>query len=117
MKMRDAFTFWTPTKGADMATAGQVAIFERGTWNDGVADSAVDKYFYSDGAAFRHIAEEKRFIQSSRQALILFVTMVVRDGIDLQVAHTALLDIDEYAESLSLDTPGAREGISEGDLE
>lgn len=116
MKMRDAFTFWTPAHCTDMATAGQVAVFERGT-RPREAIAAGTGHLFSDGAAFRHIAEEKRFIESSRQALIHFVTMVVRDGIDPQAAHAALLDIDEYAESLSLDTPGAREGDLEANLE
>jgi len=35
--------------------------------------------------------------------------MVVGDGVDPQVAHAAFLAIDEYAEHISPDIPGARD--------
>jgi hypothetical protein len=40
--------------------------------------------------------------------LSVFNTMTVRDGIDPHRAHHAMLAIDEYAEVISPDMPGAR---------
>ena len=36
-----------------------------------------------------------------------FHTIVVRDGVDVQEAHKAFLEIDEYREVISPDIPGA----------
>ena len=41
--------------------------------------------------------------------MLEFNAVVVRDGIDPQRAHKAFLQIDEYAEHISRDMPGARD--------
>jgi hypothetical protein len=38
--------------------------------------------------------------------MVLFNTLVVRDGMDPQVVHKAFLRLKEYCSSISPDTPG-----------
>jgi hypothetical protein len=53
--------------------------------------------------------------QAVAMTFIEFNTIVARDGIDPKTAHEAFLAIDEYAERISPDMPGARERVREAD--
>ena len=66
------------------------------------------RHFEYVGGAFDSERRDWRGPQSVAAVFIEFHTMVVRDGIHPQVAHAEFLKIDEYAETIALDIPGAR---------
>lgn len=103
MKASEAVIAWSPnpafsdTRGAH--TAGQVKICPR------PPRSAADPYAYwvYAGASDENESE----LADVAMVFIHFHTMVVRDGVDPQVAHEAMLAIDEYRERISPDISGA----------
>ena len=108
MEAREALIAWTPAHLANDPTAGQIKI--------GLLLSEGDRdwtapYASTGGAAYK----ERRTLPDDTSALMAFVdfhTVVVRDGIDPQVAHQAFLAIDEYRERISPDITGAEvEGL------
>lgn len=108
MRATKAMIAYTPTfwlDGPKSKTRGQVQIGP--LLNAGDADWT-KPYAFTVGAkdiARRHYPPDR-----SRAALFIdFHTMVVRDGIDPQVAHRAFLLIDEYRNAISPDTKGASE--------
>ena len=94
----DTVIAWTPVDWNDRYdTHGQVRLAPRPPY-DAVKPYAF--WLYStDRAESREAVLADLFIR--------FNTMVVRDGIDPKVAHTALLGIDEYREAVS---PEIRDG-------
>jgi hypothetical protein len=63
-------------------------------------------YALTVGACFSD-CRRLRGAESIMMMFIDFHTMVVRDGIDPKVAHTAFLSIKEYRERISSDIKGA----------
>lgn len=75
-----------------------------GPWPDRTGWS--DAYLFTDGCcmtAFHGLAPEMQVAM----IFIVFNTIVVRDGIDLQSAHAAFLNIAEYRRRISRDMRGA----------
>lgn len=109
MKAREALIAWTPANSRNDPTAGQVKVGSL------VGKGEIDwtkPYQSTGGAAF----VDRRKMNGDRSILMVFVdfqTLVVRDGIDPQIAHSAFLQIDEYAETIALDVPGARDKDAE----
>jgi hypothetical protein len=92
MKQTEAIIAWTPVRWADLRpeTAGQVVVLPA---PDGAGEAR--RYMMRAGAsssALAGLTEEARIAR----LFIDFQTLVVRDGIDPQVAHRAFLAIDEY---------------------
>lgn len=103
MKQREAIIAWTPHRWAALKpeTAGQVAVLP---FPD--VDGAAKRFMMRAGAsspALHEMPEEARIAR----LFIDFQTLVVRDGIDAQAAHTAFLAIDEYRYRIAPDTEGA----------
>lgn len=103
MKAADANIAWTPLgyDGLKSATAGRVQVGPRsnpGGW--------MDSY-----PAWVYAVESSDIAESPGRAawrlMVNFHTLVVRDGINPQVAHQAFLAIDEYRAMISPDIPGA----------
>jgi hypothetical protein len=107
MKAHEAVIVWTPRLKKDRYltkdysdTIGKVRIEKGGgAWTLA--------YSHSGGACMATV-EAMRGIKSIVRVFIDFHTVVVRDGIDPQVAHAEFLKIDEYAEHMSPDIRGAR---------
>jgi hypothetical protein len=107
MKAHEALIAWTPNTSGwrERATAGQVKV---GPLIDADNVDWTNPFSHTGGAAY--IQRRKlRGAESVAKLFIDFHTLVVRDGIESQVAHEAFLMIDEYAESISPDIAGARE--------
>lgn len=104
MKFRDAMYAWTPTTDTSTKsqTAGKVMV---GLHPDLTRWSK--PYSRSAGACYLKL-KVKPEVEQIAQLFIDFHTMVVRDGIDPQVAHREFLKIDEYRERISPDIPGAQ---------
>lgn len=103
MKHTDAIIAWTPVRWADLKpeTAGQVVVLPAPD-----AAGEAKRYMMRAGAsssALATLTEEARVAR----LFIDFQTLVVRDGIDPQVAHRAFLEIDEYRFRIAPDTEGA----------
>lgn len=103
MKQVDAIIAWTPVRWAELQpeTAGQVVVLAYPDTN-----GTAKRYMMTAGAVFsglRALTEDARIAR----LFIDFQTLVVRDGIDPQVAHEAFLRIDEYRYRIAPDTEGA----------
>lgn len=103
MKHTDAIIAWTPVRWAELKaeTAGQVVVLPAPD-----AAGEAKRYMMRAGAsssALATLTEEARVAR----LFIDFQTLVVRDGIDPQVAHRAFLAIDEYRFRIAPDTEGA----------
>ena len=103
MKQTEAIIAWTPLRWAELKpeTAGQVVVLPA----PDVAEVA-KRYMMRAGAsssALAALSDEARIAR----LFIDFQTLVVRDGIDPQVAHRAFLAIDEYRFRIAPDTEGA----------
>ena len=68
-------------------------------------DNWTHAFAYTGGAAWTQWRETTGSALLAR-LFIEFNTIVVRDGIDPQVAHAAFLTIDEYADTVAKDVPG-----------
>jgi hypothetical protein len=103
MKQIEALIVWTPVRWAELKpeTAGQVAILP-------APDSSGEakRYMMRAGAGSSALAAMSDEARIAR-LFIDFQTLVVRDGIDPQVAHRAFLAIDEYRFRIAPDTEGA----------
>ena len=89
MKLAEIMYAWTPATW-ESPTAGQVRVGvhpDRVGWTRPFASclGACD-------LSFVEASDSERIIQM----FVAFHAMVVRDGIDPQVVHTAFLEIDEY---------------------
>lgn len=99
MKAAEALIAWTPAFET-IPTAGQAAV-----------GPLVPLYGGDWAAAYSHTGGQAHQATGDRTKLLLFIqfhSMVVRDGIDPLVAHQAFLKIDEYAETIAPNLPGAR---------
>jgi hypothetical protein len=104
---------WVPTYdgGPD---AGDICVRRRGTHHR-------DQYPYHawDHAtalgAWGEIDTEGDPTKQLLAMFILFNTLTVREGIDVQKAHKAFLQIDEYRKAISPDAPGAMPDLIESD--
>jgi hypothetical protein len=103
MKAHEALIAWTPRDSGN-PTAGQVKVGR--LLRDGEGDWT-DPFSFTGGAAYMRV-RSLRGPESVSQLFIDFHTMVVRDGIDPQVAHRAFLVIDDYAERIAADIDGSR---------
>ena len=101
MRFRDCLVVWTPARSTEWATAGKVKVGPHPDLNRWSKE-----YRMSAGAAF---LDRKTMPHWQLVAMMFtdFHTIVVRDGIDAQVAHQAFLEIDEYREIISPDISGA----------
>lgn len=103
MKYLECFIAWTPHHETyyDDPKCGTVEIGplpDRSGWSHGYAMTGGSCY------SARHKGMDDR-----RNALMMvdFHTMVVRDGIDPQVAHKEFLKVDEYRKIIAPDVYGA----------
>lgn len=103
MKASQALIAYTPSTWSVGSTVGQVKIGPLLGEDD--ADWTAP-YAYTGGAAFTATRDLPEW-QQIAMLFIEFHTIVVRDGIDPQVAHAAFLAIDEYRERIAPDVPGA----------
>ncbi|MGU3540849.1 hypothetical protein [Methylobacterium sp. A54F] len=103
MKQRDAIIAWTPARWAELKpeTAGRVEVLPHP--DTGGRARAYMMQAGAGSSAFRALPEEAQLLRM----FIDFQTLVVRDGIDPQVAHAAFLAIDEYRFRIAPDTEGA----------
>ena len=105
MKAHEALIFWTPPGSSEYReTAGDVAICPHlhpigAGWG---------RQFERVGGAAHADRRKLRGAESTARLFIDFHQLIVRDGIDPELAHHIFLVIDEYAKSISPDLPGAR---------
>ena len=96
MKAKDAVILYTPAKWARAGMVpGAVTVCRCGE-----TGRAWDEHAFKVGAAFTEVRKEEG-VKALARVLLTFQTMVVRDGIDPQVAHKALMQIDEYASAMA----------------
>lgn len=103
MRACEAMIAWTPAFRTEDPMAGKVKI---GYLLSAGEPDWTAPYAYTGGAA--HM--DRRALRGDASIKMLFVdfhTLVVRDGISLEVAHDAFLAIDDYAEVISSDIAGA----------
>jgi len=103
MKAHDAVIAWTPVARTDRPDAGQVAVRDIAMQQPG--------WLRDRSSAIGAISADWKKLRGhelTKMVFVEFVTLTVRDGLDPQAVHEAFLAIDEYAESISPDTPGAR---------
>lgn len=97
----DTVIAWTPaTWSGRYQTHGQVALAPR------PPRAAVKPFAMWDYATDRDASRAEVLASVFRR----FHTMVVRDGIDPQVAHRAMLAIDEYRDAVSPELREASDG-------
>jgi hypothetical protein len=103
MKFSDAMYAWTKhdTVSAFASTAGQIKV---GPHPDMTGWS--DDFAYSGGSCFLAL-KEKSEIEQVAKMFIDFHSIIVRDGIDPQLAHKEFLKIDEYRRYIAPDIEGA----------
>lgn len=102
MKHCEALIAWTPV-GFDKKTDGMVAV---GHLVGKYEPDWTAPYAYTGGAAYIDVRNMSGN-ESLAKIFIDFHSMIVRDGIDPQVAHKAFLNIDEYAKHISPDIEGS----------
>jgi len=106
MLAKDALIAWTAPDAADVyaSTRGQVRVGP--LISDDGYDWAIN-YACTGGAAY---VEQRSYdeMEQVAQVFIDFQTLVVSYGLDPKVVHQAFLNIDEYAERIAPDQPGAR---------
>ena len=92
MQLLDVVIAWNPN-----GTAKVGPHLDPGRWSK--------NFQVTDGADNTRWA---RFDENQRQKalFIVFHTMVVRDGVDVQVAHRAFMEIDEYRDLIAQDIEG-----------
>lgn len=107
MKASEATVAWTPANAMPgmkgWENAGKVGVGPRPPY------SFVDGYWswcYADQGAGK-APEGSGAYGALAMLFINFNTLVVRDGIDPQVAHEAFLAIDEYRKHIAPDIQGA----------
>ncbi|SRR6266508_1369674 len=114
MKAHEALIAWTPVGTPDFEqTAGEVVVsaLPCAGGHDWVA------FFERVGGAAYVERRKLRGDASTLRMFLDFHQIVVRDGIDPRDAHEAFLAIDEYAESIAPDIPGARDPrVTKADL-
>ena len=103
MKMTEADVVWTPI-GAGADTAGSIRVECHGSgWQRTNGD------LWRPATSLGAYGNVPTKSDRERQLLamfILFNTIVVRDGVDVDKAHQAFLAIDEYRQTISPDAPG-----------
>lgn len=104
MKVAETMIAWTPAWLINNPTAGKIQVCPRFLRGD--TDWA-QPYLYLAGAKFPWV-RKLRGQDAVTNIFLEFNTIVVRDGLAPEVVHKAFLSIDEYAEGLSPQTPGAR---------
>jgi hypothetical protein len=114
MKMKDADVIWTPMFAASVIKeypelaapdAGHVRIERR---HSGWQRTPGDRWM--PVISLGEMGEVSTKDDPTKQLLamfILFNTLVIRDGIHPFRAHEAFLEIDEYRQTISPDSPGA----------
>lgn len=90
MKIIDAVVWWFPK--------GDVGV---------VSGDTVGKGSIPKGAWWMPAVPGFKPRKRKLSVFLLFNTMVVRDGVDAQVAHDAFLKIDEYRKTIPHDQRGA----------
>lgn len=106
MKASEALIAWTPANRKDPIWAGTVGTISIGPLIGENEPDWAEPYSYTGGAAFMHVRDLKG-AEAVAQVFIAFNEVVVRDGIPVQAAHEAFLNIDEYASALASDVPGS----------
>lgn len=106
MKLLESMIAWTPTTGSWAEAPYKPGSVRIGPWPDKQRWS--DAYAMTEGACDSEIRKLSP-IEQSLVVFMIFNKMVIRDGIDAEVAHEEFLKLDEYRERLSPDTPGADE--------
>jgi hypothetical protein len=101
MKMTDADIVWVPAS-EDVPNAGTVRV--EGHYS-GWRRTPGDRWMPASS-----LMPPPKTEKATHELLAMFITfntIVVRDGIDPQVAHRAFLEIDEYRQRISPDMDGA----------
>lgn len=104
MKASEALIAWTPPSWDHKDSAGKVKVGP--LLSEGDADWTMP-YSHTGGAAYVH----RRELTGDRAVMMTFIdyhTLVYGDGMDPKAVHDAFLVIDEFAEHIAPDLPGAR---------
>lgn len=105
MKATDAIVVWTPVRAEEAAHPGSIRVELRGS---GWARTRGD--FWMPATSLGEFGTVSTKGDKTKQLLamfILFNTVTVRDGVSVENAHKAFLQIDEYRQTISPDAPGA----------
>ncbi|MDB5432517.1 MAG: hypothetical protein JWP35_3633 [Caulobacter sp.] len=105
MKAKDALIGWTPDDmfRPDEPTAGQVLVTRLPKPGE---DDPICPFLCAGGAAL----EERRTMSGWKQIAMVFIdyhALVAGDGIDPEVAHDAMLEIDEFRRFMAQDIAGS----------
>ncbi|PHQ57019.1 MAG: hypothetical protein COA30_03235 [Sulfurimonas sp.] len=95
MQLREALIAWDPDNGT----------IEVGEWPDKKGWSK--KYFYTGGACYTAVRKMSN-IEAMHCVHRDAITLIIRDKMNPFQVHEEFLKINEYAQSLSSDTPGAK---------
>ena len=104
MKAAEALIAWTPPSWDHKGSSGEVKVGP--LLHEGDSDWTLP-YSHTGGAA--NVA--RRTMTGDRAVMMVFIdyhTLVYGDGLDPKVVHDAFLAIDEFAEHIAPDLPGAR---------
>jgi hypothetical protein len=110
MKMSEADLIWTPAKPytADCPNPGAIRVERHGSgWERTSGDRWMPIHRSLVLGVFQQFETKDDRTRQLLSMFVLFNTVVVRDGIDPAAAHQAFLEIDEYRQHISPDTPGA----------
>ena len=92
---------WTPAGDLDDPTAGKIRIGHK------AGNNAWSRpYAFVEGAVWVGWKDQPLAVRVVRM-LLLFQAIVVRDGIDPQLAHKEFLKVDEYRRNIACDIPGS----------
>jgi len=94
MKANEALIAWNPRGDVKVACVGTK------NWSDGFSRTG--------GATYSNT----RNLTADKSVLMLFIefhTLVVRDGVQPEIAHKAFLAIDEYRNAIAPDIQGAED--------
>jgi hypothetical protein len=104
MRMHEVGTAWTGNAdhNAGNPLRGKVKVSRR---HHGWAE----EHQSTGGACYAQISQAKHPMEGALWALVEFHTMVVNYGIEPQVAHEAMLAVDEYRWIIAPDAKGAED--------
>jgi hypothetical protein len=105
MRLVEALISWQPSwmgaSGVPVGISEQVRVERRGQHGD-----RARRYRWSDGGCRADLQRMKRKAATA-YVILLFNTLVLRDGMNPAAVHRELLKIDEYRRGINLEVDGA----------